>query len=450
MTGTMDAGQVLDRLRADEIEYLWVIYHDYHGRAGAKVVPSEEFENAVRNGVVFAMANLNFDLLDHQPANAELLADSGDFLAVPDPRSYAVMPQYPRTARMHTWIRQTDGSPWEGCPRTRLDEVVGELAREGYSTSVALEPEFYVLTRDTDGEHRPTNESRMFTQAGLAVENELIQRIFRYMRGMGVSVSQLGKEYGPGQYEMTTPHGPPIQAIDDYFTLKDAVRDAARELGYSVTFMPKPYAEWAGCSLHTHISIWDTDGAEDLTASTEDEISLSDLGNWFMGGILHHANALTGLGSPTANSYKRLLPGSWAPANTYWGYGNRSAVVRIPGVGGRRHIEHRSGDNSCQPYMFLTGLLVAGLDGIRRKIDPGPPFQGDIGHMTAAEIEEQSIGFLPRSLPEAFEALEADDLLIEGVGREAIKHFLIVKKHEFAAYQLHVHPWERTTYLEII
>ena len=121
---------------------------------------------------------------------------------------------------------------------------------------------------------------------------------------------------------MTTPHGPPIQAIDDYFTLKDGVRVAAREPGYSVTFMPKPYAECAGCSLHTHISIRDADGEEDLTASTEDEIALSELGKWFMGGIPKHADALTGLGSPTANTYR--------------GYGNRGVIILRFEMSGRR------------------------------------------------------------------------------------------------------------------
>ncbi|MDI3341139.1 MAG: hypothetical protein QJR03_11480 [Sphaerobacter sp.] len=160
--------------------------------------------------------------------------------------------------------------------------------------------------------------------------------------------------------------------------------------------------------------------------------------------------ALTGLGSPTVNSYKRLQPGSWAPANTYWGYGNRSAVIRIPGVGERRHIEYRSGDNSCQPYLFLTGLLAAGLDGVRHQLDPGAPFDGDVGHLTPAEIERHRLGFLPRSLPEALAALEADEVVASSLGAEALRHFLLVKRHELAQYDIHVHPWERRTYLEVV
>jgi glutamine synthetase len=167
-----------------------------------------------------------------------------------------------------------------------------------------------------------------------------------------------------------------------------------------------------------------------------------------MGGLLAHIDALTGLGAPTVNSYKRLQPGTWAPANTYWGYGNRSGVIRIPGTGARRRIELRVSDNTCQPYLFLTGVLAAGLDGILRQLDPGPPFQGDIGHLTAEQIVDHQLGYLPRTLPDALDALAADDVLGDAHGAEALGHFLRVKRHELAQFEQHVHPWERETYLE--
>jgi glutamine synthetase len=440
---------LLSRLESDGIEHFWVIYHDYGGRAAAKTLPRESFRSAVRDGVVFALANLNMAADDHQAIGATLLADSGDFLAVPDPRSYAVLPRHPKTARCHAWMRATDGSPWEGCPRTRLETAIEELRGLGYTVQVAFEPEFYLLHAD-GAEYEPANQTRMFSQEGLAVERAFISRIVDELRSMGVTVAQLGKEYGLGQYEISVRHADAIRAVDDYFSLKEAVRDLAREKGYVATFMPKPYAHWAGCSLHVHLSLWDADGTVDVTASDQDETSLSDVGSWFLGGILRHADALTGLGSPTVNSYKRLQPGTWAPANSYWGYGNRSGVVRIPGVGKRRHLEFRSPDNSCQPYLLLAGLLAAGADGIRNRIDPPPPFQGDIGHLTAEEIERYGIDYLPRTLPEALAALENDEVVASAVGQTALTHFLTVKRHELATYETLVHPWERETFLEIV
>ncbi|MDP9357207.1 MAG: glutamine synthetase family protein [Chloroflexota bacterium] len=445
-----DSEALLTRLDEDGIEHLWVVYHDYGGRAAAKTLPREGFRSAVRDGVVFALANLNMAADDHQAVGATLLADSGDFLAVPDPRSYAVLPRFPRTARCHAWMRSTDGSEWDGCPRTRLAAVMEELGGLGYTVQAALEPEFYLLRGGQDAGYKPANATRMFSQEGLAAEHGFVGRVVDELRSMGVTVAQLGKEYGPGQYEMSVRHADPIRAVDDYFSLKEAVRDLARDQGYVATFMPKPYAHWAGCSLHVHLSLWDLQGEKDLTASDRDETSLSDAGSWFLGGILRHVDALTGLGSPTVNSYKRLQPGSWAPANSYWGYGNRSGVVRIPGAGKRRHLEFRSPDNSCQPFLLLAGLLGAGVDGIRNRVDPPPPFEGDIGHLTPEEVERHGITYLPRTLPDALAALEADEVVTAAVGPTALGHFLTVKRHELAVYETVVHPWERETYLEIV
>ena len=227
------------------------------------------------------------------------------------------------------------------------------------------------------------------------------------------------------------------------------MRDVAKNFGYHVTFMPKPYAQFAGCSMHVHLSLWSGDGTVDLTPADWDQTSLSEIGGHFLGGILNHVDALTGLGSPTVNSYKRLLPGSWAPANTYWGYGNRSGVVRIPGVGKRRRLSPVT-DNSAQPFLLMTGLLAAGLDGIRNRIEPPQPFQGDIGHLTPEEIERHGIGFLPRTLPEALAALETDEVIGAALGPAILEHFLIVKRQELAQYNIEVHPWERRMYLELI
>jgi len=444
------AAELLARLNADGITHFWIAYHDYSGVGSAKTVPPESFRSAANDGVVFAIANLDMDINDVQPPTATFLGDSGDFMAVPDPTSYAVLPRYPNTARAYAWMRATDGSVWDGCPRTRLAAVEAELLAEGFTVQCALEPEFYLLKRGANGELLPINTTRMFTLQGLQAEQPLIVKIVDELRAMGVGVPQFGKEYGPGQYEMSIQHGTPLEAIDRYWSLKEVVRDFAAEAGCIATFMPKIFSEWVGNSLHAHVSVWDRTGTTDLTPSTVDETSLSEVGGWFLGGLMAHSAALTGLGSPTVNSYKRLQPGSWAPANTYWGYGNRSGVARIPGAGKRRHIEYRSGDNSCNPALYLTGLLAAGLDGIRNRIDPGEAFQGDIGHLTQAEIARYKIGYLPRNLPDALAALEADAVVAGAVGPVALSHFLSVKRSELAQYELKVHPWERETYLEVV
>ena len=444
-----DAGSLLQRLENDGIERLWVVYHDYLGRSAGKIVPRASFRSAVLGGVVFAKANLNFDHHDHQVEGAMYLANSGDFLAVPDPESYAVLPQFAKTARVHAVMRADDGSSWDGCPRTCLADLVDQIRDAGFSIMVALEPEFYIAHRGENGRYNPTNRSPMFSTAGMAAEEPFLNRVLDLLHGMGVEVPQIGQEYSSGQYELSTRHGTPLRAIDNYYSVREAVRDAASESGYEATFMPKPYADWAGNSLHVHLSIWTADGSDDLTPEKADDTSISSHGKHFIGGMLAHVEALTGLGSPTVNSYKRLQPGSWAPANTYWGYNNRSGVIRIPGYGKRRHIEYRASDNATQPELLLIGLIAAGMHGVRESLDPGDPFWGDIGHMSSKEVAVANIGELPRTLDDALNALEQDEVIAESLGSSLVEHFLLLRRHELRQYHLQVHDWERETYFRI-
>jgi glutamine synthetase len=292
----MTEEELLGRLAQDQIDYLWVAFHDYNGRACAKSNPRGSMPSAVRTGMVFAKANLNMDLSDHQVSGATMLADAGDFMAVPDPRSYAQLPRYPKTALTHSYMREPDGSPWDGCPRTRLDTIVGKLAEEGFSVQSALEPEFYLFVRATDGELEPITGSTMYGQRGLSDANEFVVDLLRESAGMGIEVAQFHKEYGRGQYELSLQHGSPIQAVDRYLMFRATLHDIAHKHGMVATMMPKPTADSPGNSLHVHLSLWDAGGGENLTASVEDDISLSQTALWFTGGLLAHAPALTAVG----------------------------------------------------------------------------------------------------------------------------------------------------------
>ncbi len=447
----MDTQQVLNQLESDGIRHLWVIYHDYSGRSCAKTVPAERFADVLERGVVFARANLDFTMEDHQAIDAAFLADSGDFLAVPDPDSYAVVPYREATARMHTFMRaDAEGTVWEGCPRMQLQRIVEAYANEGLSVDSAYESEFTIFKEKEPGEYEHADHDGMFTVAGLDRHFSLWRQVIESLSAMGVLVTQHGKEYGPGQYEITTQHTPPIQAVDDYLTMKEVVRSLARQAGWIATFMPKPYAKWAGNGLHLHLSLWDLDRKKDLSVGETQDAPLSQMGRHFVGGLLAHAHGLAGIGAPTVNSYKRLLPGSWAPAHICWGVGNRAALVRIPAMGRRRHVEFRSGDNAVNPFIYLTAVLAAGLDGIRGQIEPADPVDDDVGHLSDEEAAARGIARLPSNLPQALDALEADEVISEALGPIIFTEFLKVKRAELAAYNLQVHAWERDLYLEAI
>ncbi len=446
----MASATLLERLEADGIENLWVVYQDYSGRSCAKTVPKERFETIVARGVVFARANLSMMLDDHQPAGAGFLANTGDFMAVPDPVSYARLPYQAATARVHAFMRTDDGSPWEGCPRTRLQRMVEAYASRGLGVRAGFEPEFILFQSKGEGWFEPVDRDGMFTVDGLDRHHDLWQEVVEHLRVMGVTVDQLGKEYGPAQYEATTGYAEPITAVDNYLSYKEVVRSRSRARGLVASFMPKPYDHLPGSGLHVHLSLWDAAGERELSSGDAEQEALSETGARFAAGLLEHAGALCGVGSPIVNSYKRLLPGSWAPAHVCWGIGNRSALVRVPGLGARRHLEFRAGDNAANPFIFLTALLAAGLDGIERELALPAPVGDDVGHLSTDEAVARGLRFLPRSLPDALAAVEADSVVTEALGPVVATEFLNVKRSELATYDLVVHPWERQMYLEAL
>lgn len=446
----MDKKDLLKRLQEDRIENLWVVYHDYNGRACAKTVPTPKFESVLEEGIVFARANLDFAVNDHMSADGIFQAETGDFLAVPDPASYRKLAYINNTAMVFSYMMTEDYDPFDGCPRRALANKIEHYAEHNIKITTAFEAEFSLFNKVGEGEYELTNRDGMFTVAGLNRYVGLMHEIVSTLEEMGIRVEQLGKEYGPSQYEYTVQYGSPMQSVDDYLVGKEVVRALAQKHGVIASFMPKPYEYIPGNGLHIHIALWDRRTKENIMAGGNPEQPLSETGMYFVGGLLSHAAGLSGVGSPTVNSYKRLLPGSWAPAHVVWGVGNRSVLVRIPDVNKRCRVEYRAGDNTCNPYIYLCALLAAGLDGIDNQLDPGLPFNDiDVGHFSEADMIQQGVGYLPRTLPEALGALEKDPVLMSALAPVIGQEFLKVKRLELESYNLHVHPWERQMYLEI-
>ena len=260
----------------------------------------------------------------------------------------------------------------------------------------------------------PSSRAACSRLDGLETNADLLHRISDTLEAMGVQLEQIATEYGPGQFEVNIRHADPIKAADDLLAVRDVSRALARREGLVASFMPKPFETAAGSGLHVHLSLWDRDGQSAMEGDGHPS-GLSAAGRGFLAGLLRHAPALAGIGAPTVNSYKRLLPGSWAPAHAAYAVGNRSTFVRIPG-GARRRIEVRSGDNTANPHIYLAALLAAGIEGLREGADPGPPAEGDLGHMSAAETAARGIAMLPRTAPQALALVEADAADAGGAG----------------------------------
>ena len=342
----------------DGADALWVTYHDYAGIGRAKAVPRARFTEVLEGGVTFAVANWDLAITDQQVPHPGFGADSGDFHLVPDPATIVLIPYRSRVAMAFGWLVDEAGASWIGDPRGRLARQVEALARLGYTARVSFESEF-LLTEPDGTDWRPADRGRMFTVEEIEARWPYLAAILDSLAAMGVAVHQIAKEYGPAQYEISLLPADPIRAVDAFLLARQVVKALARDAGMTATFMPKPFAELPGNGLHVHLSLWDADGHE-VIADPLDAAGLSDVGLAAVGGLLAHARGQAALGAPTPNSYKRLLPGSWAPAHICWAFGDRAALVRVPGRGPGRRLEYRSGDATANPIPPPRGYSGGG------------------------------------------------------------------------------------------
>lgn len=445
--------------RLDELgaETLWVVYHDFAGLGRAKAVPRRRFAEVAATGVTFAMANWDLAITDHQVPEPLFGADSGDFRAVPDERTLAILPHRPAVAQAFALLSDDLGEPWPGDPRRLLEGQVDRLAQLGVVARVAFETEF-VLISAGDEQSLPWGGGRMFSVDALDARWAFGSTLLAGLEAAGVAAHQFAKEYGPAQFELSLMPVDPLAAADQFLVARQLAKALARESGLLASFMPKPYAELPGNGLHVHVGLARSDDPDrEVVGDGPGDRSLTDTGRAAIAGLLAHAAGQAALAAPTPNSYKRLLPGSWAPAHVSWAFGNRAALVRIPGRGIGRHLEYRSGDASMNPYLHLTGLLAAIADGLERDLPAPAEADLDVGHLGDADAASRGWPRLPATLEQALAALEADDVLLEALGEVVVPHYLAVKRFEWRSYldeagldagAIEVSDWERATYLE--
>jgi len=273
------------------------------------------------------------------------------------------------------------------------------------------------------------------------------------LEAAGIPVEVQHHEVGTaGQAEIDIRFGTLLETADRLMLFKYIVKNTALKHGKTVTFMPKPIFQDNGSGMHTHQSLW-TDGVP-LFYDESGYAQLSDLGRWYIGGLLTHAPALTAFTNPTTNSYRRLVPGYEAPVNLVYSQRNRSAAARIPLYSRSpkaKRVEFRVPDPSCNPYLAFAAMLMAGLDGVRNKIEPAGPLDKDLYELPPEELAE--VPQVPGSLDEALAALEADhEFLLEGdvFTQDVIDTWLAYKRErEVDAVRLRPHPWEFHLYYDI-
>ena len=255
-----------------------------------------------------------------------------------------------------------------------------------------------------------------------------------------------------GQCEINLVYDEMLKMADDVITVKNIVRVKAKRRNKVATFMPKPIFGDNASAMHTHQSIWN--GDSNLMYDENDESAqLSQIGRYYIGGILEHARSLCAISNPTTNSYKRLVPGFEAPVNVCWGLSNRSAAIRVPmyfkNQEKSKRMEYRVPDPTANIYLLESALLLAGLDGIKNKIDPGDPVEENVYKLSAQKKKEYNIGSLPVSLREALDELKSDSKFLEHVfTADFLDKYSELKSQEYTAFAQTPTAWEISMYAD--
>ena len=431
-----DADDVLQRVDANDVELIRLVFVNNSGVPRGRVVDAESLPAVLDEGTNVTHAMQSFNALDMLAPEGRY-GPAGEVRVVPDPESYTELPYADRAAIMLADLHDLDGEPWAAGPRAQLGEYLDDIGAEGYVPHLSFESEFY-YTRETDDEEtEPFDETTCFATGGMQSAHDIVLNTVDALKAQGMGLSAYYPEYGPGQQELVVDHDAGLAASDTQILFKETVNAVAESHGVGATFRPTPFDGLPGNGCHIHLSVW-RDGENVLYDPDADgRYPLSEAGRHFVGGLLEHAPALVAVTAPTVESYNRLAPGMWASAYTCWGHDNREAMVRIPSVDSddpesTLRVEFKPSDNTNNPYLAQLGLLAAGFDGIERELDPGDPLNQDPGGVDESELDARGIHRLPESLSGALDALEADEVLADALGEPLHGSFLEVKRSEWA------------------
>ncbi len=420
---------------------LEIRFVDIHGKLKAMNVPVNihDLQTAQSDPIFSEGANIDgssvagFTPLENSDLHLIPEADSIIELSYTEEPKIAVMCE----------VRQHD-KVFEGDTRSRLKAVIQELlASRGWTLKVGPEPEFFLLQ-----DNKPVDSGAYADTFPNAIAEGVIKRFPSHLEKAGITCKVHHHEVGEGQYEIEIKHSEALHTADSIVTYKAVVRALAAKIGYSATFMPKPFGGMSGNGMHFHLSLWE--GDTNLFAIDKPS-EISTLGQQFMAGLLDHAEALTVIVAPTVNSFKRLVPGFEAPVYIAWAPLNRSALCRIPMFQDPKtaRFEYRCPDPSTNPYLALTALIAAGIDGIERKLELPPPVTSNIFKMTFDECEKAGIKILPGNLFEALTYLEKDRVIKKALGSHIFDHFLRIKKKEWLQYSTQVTDWDWKQYIDV-
>ena len=443
MSKTITAEDIKKSVKDNDVRFLRLAFTDINGTSKAVEVPTSQLDKVLTNDIRF----------DGSSIDGFVRLEESDMVLYPDFSTWAVLPwgdeKGGKIGRLVCSVHKTNGEPFEGDPRNNLKRVLKEMEEMGFSDfDIGFEAEFHLFKLGEDGNWTTEvpDHASYFDMTSDDEGARCRRDIVETLENIGFEVEAAHHEVGDGQQEIDFRFDDALTTADRVQTFKMVVREVARKHGLYATFMAKPVEGQAGNGMHTNMSLF-KDG-KNVFYDKDGEFHLSDTALYFLNGILEHARAITAIGNPTVNSYKRLIPGFEAPVYISWASKNRSQLVRIPDAEEiNTRLEMRSADPTANPYLLLAACLTAGLNGIKEAKKPMAPITSNVFEMSEEERAKRGIKPLPSTLHNAVKAFKADPLIQEALGEHLTQSFIDSKNLEWSKYTQSVSDWERDRYM---
>ncbi len=450
-----DADELLKDLEQRGITKAKIGGFDVDGILRGKYVSIDKLKSAIQGGFGFCDVIFGWDIADVLYDNAQVTGwHTGypDAHAVLDLSTLRPIPWEPGVVAVLADFRDEHGGAHPACPRSLLRTVLARAEHMGYSAKFSVEFEFFLFKETPSSLHEKGFQKLESLSPGMfgyswvreGQNGPLMRAILDGMRAFDIEIEALHTETGPGVYEVAIRYDDCLRAADKAALFKTAMKQIAFDHGLSATFMAKWNADLPGSSGHIHQSLWR--GGKNAFSAPDEPNGLSKVMRHYVAGQVELMPELTALYSPTINSYKRYVPGVWAPLTASWGFENRTCAIRVIGAKDAyaTRVEYRQTAADINPYIAMATCLAAGLHGIERELDPPPPASGDASR--SGEVHKS----LPRTLSDATKALAFSKVARDILGAPFVDHYVRTRDWEVRQYERAVSDWELKRYFEAI
>ena len=443
MTKKISADDIRKSVKEEDVRFIRLAFTDINGTLKAVEVPNSQLDKVLENDVRF----------DGSSIDGFVRLEESDMILYPDFSTWSVLPWSDSTGGkigcLTCSVHTTDGEPFAGDPRNNLKRVIGQMKELGFTAfDIGFEAEFHLLKLDENGNWttQVPDHASYFDLTSNDESASCRRDIVETLESIGFEVEAAHHEVGDGQQEIDFRFDDALTTADRVQTFKMIVREIAKRHGLFATFMAKPLQGQAGNGMHTNMSLFK--GNKNAFYDKNNKYHLSKTALYFLNGILEHARAITAVGNPTVNSYKRLIPGFEAPVYISWASKNRSPMVRVPSAGElNTRLEMRSADPTANPYLLLAACLSAGMAGIKEEKMPMDPVTCNLFDLSEEQLNEMGIKPLPSTLHNALKAFKKDKLIQNALGEHLTQSFIDSKELEWSQYTQTVSDWERNRYM---